>query len=193
MNRADTARLMAFITRRVDKARMAYGHNRVDKERMSVMVGTTNGREVLPGAKDARLRRWIPVEVGWFEGLTDNSEAQRKHVRDTVAAYREKLWAEAIALYNEGYTSAVPAQYEAALARYTKSFQATNHYLDSAIEEALEGKAPPIAHQEICMAVDINNPARVSGAVTDALRAYGYVPKKVTIDDGRRAMRWVPA
>jgi len=87
MRKGDVEHLKAFLSRRVDRARLAYGRLPVEVPRQSVIVGTTNSDRYLRDGTGNR--RFWPVRVGQFdlEGLR----------RD-----RDQLWAEAAAREAEG-------------------------------------------------------------------------------------------
>lgn len=82
MRKGDVEHLKAFLSRRVDRARLAYGRLPVEVPRQSVIVGTTNSDRYLRDGTGNR--RFWPVKVGEFDlaGLR----------RD-----RDQLWAEAAA------------------------------------------------------------------------------------------------
>lgn len=80
MRRGDVEQLKSFLSRRRDKARMAYGRLPVEVPRQSIIIGTTNHSNYL---KDGTgNRRFWPVAVGAID-----VEALRRD--------RDQLWAEA--------------------------------------------------------------------------------------------------
>lgn len=80
LRRSDIEHVKAFASRKVDRARPAYGRYRVDKPRRCIYWATTNESDYLKS--DTGNRRFWPVQVGEVDlaGL---------------AAVREQLWAEA--------------------------------------------------------------------------------------------------
>ena len=82
MRRADIEHLKAFLSRQVDRARLAYGHIVSEVARQSLIVGTTNSTEYL--RDQTGNRRFWPVRCKQFD----------------IAALRrdrDQLWAEAAA------------------------------------------------------------------------------------------------
>jgi putative DNA primase/helicase len=86
MNRSEVENVKAFITRRVDRFRPAYGRRVIECPRTSVFGGTSNGHAYL---KDDENRRFWPVEV-------------RDIDFEAIKAIRDQLWAEAVAAYKSG-------------------------------------------------------------------------------------------
>jgi predicted P-loop ATPase len=80
MRRADVEHLKAFLSRQIDRARMAYGHFVTEAPRQCIIVGTTNAVEYLKDTSGNR--RFWPVRVKKFDIAA--------LVRD-----RDQLWAEA--------------------------------------------------------------------------------------------------
>jgi predicted P-loop ATPase len=74
--------LKSFLSRQIDRARMAYGHLPTDRRRHFVIIGTTNEVKFL--RDNTGNRRFWPVAVGRF-----NLKALRRD--------RDQLWAEAAA------------------------------------------------------------------------------------------------
>lgn len=86
MNRSEVENVKAFITRRVDRFRPAYGRRVIEAPRTSVFGGTSNGHAYL---KDDENRRFWPVEV-------------RDIDFNAIKAVRDQLWAEAVHAYRNG-------------------------------------------------------------------------------------------
>lgn len=82
--RADNEKLKAFLTRRYEKYRPAFGRSQVNEPRQCVFVATTNKRA---WSKDETgARRFWPVRCGQIEV-------------DAFAANRDQLFAEAVSHY----------------------------------------------------------------------------------------------
>jgi putative DNA primase/helicase len=85
LNRAALDVVKAFLSRRVDHYRPAYGHVARDFKRQCVFIGTTNNRLPL---QDLENRRFMPVHCP-------------QEVID-IAPHRDQLWAEAVSRYKAG-------------------------------------------------------------------------------------------
>ncbi len=86
----DANSMKAFITRRVDRVRLAYGRRSVDLPRQCVFIGTINPdatKEYLND--DTGGRRWWPIEIHQVKF-------------DALAAARDQLFAEAADLVMKG-------------------------------------------------------------------------------------------
>jgi hypothetical protein len=89
MRKGETERLKAFLSRRVDRARLAYGRLPTELARQCVVIGTTNSENYL---KDMTgNRRFWPVRCG---------EIDIQGIRRD----RDQLWAEAAKLDAEGFS-----------------------------------------------------------------------------------------
>jgi hypothetical protein len=80
MRRADIEHVKAFLSRQVDRSRLAYGRLLTEQPRQSIVVGTTNSDKYL---KDLTgNRRFWPVKTGTID-------------LDAIKKDRDQLWAEA--------------------------------------------------------------------------------------------------
>jgi predicted P-loop ATPase len=93
MKKADIEHVKAFASRKVDRARPAYGRFRVDRPRRTVFFATTNDDEYLKS--QTGNRRFWPVSTSKIdlEGLQQD---------------RDQLWAEAAHLEAQGCSIALP-------------------------------------------------------------------------------------
>jgi predicted P-loop ATPase len=87
MKKADVEHLKAMLSRRIDRARMAYGRLPIEAPRQCIIVGTTNKLEYLRDTTGNR--RYWPVQVQLFD-----LAALRRD--------RDQLWAEAAAREAKG-------------------------------------------------------------------------------------------
>lgn len=92
LRRADLESTKAFLSRQVDRVRVAYGRRMVDYPRQCVFIGTTNAEEYLQD--ETGNRRFWPVRIGEldFEGL---KAARNQLFAEAVHHYLiegEKLW-----------------------------------------------------------------------------------------------------
>lgn len=87
MRRTEVEHMKAFLSRTVDRGRMAYDRKTVNVPRQCIIVGTTNDNKYL---KDTGgNRRFWPVRVKRFD-------------LDALRRDRDQLWAEAIVRENDG-------------------------------------------------------------------------------------------
>ncbi|WP_338608074.1 virulence-associated E family protein [Pelagibacterium nitratireducens] len=106
MRRSDVEEVKAFISRRTDKFRPAYGKHDITCQRRCVFIATTNSDEYLHD--DTGNRRFWPVKISGNIDLA------------ALEGSREQLFAEAVVAYRQGepwYFSAA----EAALAQSEQS------------------------------------------------------------------------
>lgn len=123
MSRADVEKVKAFASRKVDRARPAYGRARVDRPRRCIFVATTNNDTYLKS--QTGNRRFWPVRVGRI-----NLEA--------LARDRDQLWAEAVAIEKSGIALGLPERFWKEAAEVQDSRR--DHDPWDSIIETLEGK-----------------------------------------------------
>lgn len=87
VRKAEVTQLKAYITRRVEAFRPPYGKAMVQVPRSCVFIGTTNRSDYLKD--ESGNRRFWPVRCGSID-------------REALAADREQLWAETVALFKDG-------------------------------------------------------------------------------------------
>ena len=104
MRRGQVEHIKSFLSRQIDRARMAYGRITQERRRQSILIGTTNSDRFLRDSTGDR--RFWPVAVGRFDLKA------LAHDRDQLwaeAAYREAA-GESIRLNPELYPTAAEAQ-----------------------------------------------------------------------------------
>jgi predicted P-loop ATPase len=87
MSAAETEKIKSFISRSVDRFRPSYGRHVIEAPRQSVLIGTTNADIYLKD--EIGGRRFLPIQCGRI----DISAIER---------CKSQLWAEAVALYQQG-------------------------------------------------------------------------------------------
>lgn len=106
VKRAEVETLKQFISRRSDKARVAYARTATAQGRMWVAVATANARpdgDILPHGPSGH-HRWVPIEVG--QDLEPSKQVQQVRAYLTTDTVRQ-LWAEALHRYRNDHTSSV--------------------------------------------------------------------------------------
>ena len=93
LKRAEVEHVKAFASRKIDRARPAYGRFRVDRPRRTIFFATTNDDDYLK-AQTGNRRFW-PVPTGRID-------------LDALRRDRDQLWAEARACENRGELIALP-------------------------------------------------------------------------------------
>lgn len=128
-NRADAQALKAFITRKVDRVRLAYGRRSVDLPRQCVFVGTIN-----PDATNEYLndstggRRWWPVLI-------------RQVKFAELAGVRDQLFAEAAELVLKGEATHIIDQEVIGLALEAQRARQTSDPWTAAIGDFITDKS----------------------------------------------------
>lgn len=108
--RDTTEAIKSFITRQVDRVRMAYAHYTGEFPRSCIFIGTTNDTDYL--SDETGNRRFLPLTMGLRPGELFAHE-------DEVKEYIFQCWEEARYLYNEKKTYLViPSKYSDITTQY---------------------------------------------------------------------------
>lgn len=124
----DANAMKAFITRRVDRVRLAYGRRSVDLPRQCVFIGTINPdatKEYLND--DTGGRRWWPIEIG-------------KVRFSDLEAMRDQLFAEAVDLVMKGEATHIIDHEVLELARSEQRARQTTDPWAGVIQEFMADK-----------------------------------------------------
>lgn len=91
-----------FVTLTQDKQRNAYKHYVSVMQRRCVFIGSTNDTEFLNDATGER--RWMPVDC--------KKERVKYHISELTDEITDQLWAEAVNIYNSGFSLILPQEIE---------------------------------------------------------------------------------
>lgn len=98
MSKSDVTALKQCLSRKVDRARLAYGRKRTERPRQFITIGTTNEGEDTGYLKDpSGNRRFLPIKVGSIDV-------------ERLTIDREQLWAEAAAAEAARESIRLPAE-----------------------------------------------------------------------------------
>lgn len=169
-NRHDAQAMKAFITRKVDRVRLAYGRRAIDLPRQCVFVGTMNPDATGEYLQDATgNRRWWPVEI-------------RQVKFAELQASRDQLFAEAVNLVLSGEATHIIDQEVVGLALEAQRARQTTDPWGVSISEFLEGKKETfITGKDVWVyALKGNEAAFTVGhqrRIAACLKEFGYVPR----------------
>lgn len=90
----DVRAVKAFVTKRVDNYREAYGRRKVQRPRTCILVGTTNDHAFLTDSTGNR--RFLPVECGVNAPAVDLFGGE-------AAGFIEQCWAEAVRIWRKDH------------------------------------------------------------------------------------------
>jgi hypothetical protein len=178
MRRADVEQLKAQLSRRVDKARAAYARSRSDKPRRFIVIGTTNQEQYL--VDDTGNRRFWPVRTAGR--LWENV--------DKLAAVRDQIWAEAVALEKKGALIRLNPDLYVEAAKMQAERKVDNPYteeLDDAVGLAMGlVKTNDIMKHLGIRAAEYNRYYRKVG---EAMRELGFHKKQIRVN-GKNCKCW---
>jgi len=160
LNRAEVSSVKMFLSKQVDRARLAYERLAEDYPRRCVFVGTTNEGEYLQDMTGNR--RFLPVRIG------------RVAIED-LRADRDQLYAEAVGAWREAEASGQGARFPEAL------------LAAAAVEQEARTVGDP--WEERLDAFAASNPEQVAFGSAEMLFALGVTPANQTPALGRRLSR----
>lgn len=129
--KAEVEPMKAFLTKKVDQFRPAYGRKTEIYPRQCVFFATTNENNFLKG--DTGNRRFWPLNTGLQEST--------KSLKDLDDSLRDQLWAEAKHRYDEGEKLYLPKDLEAE-ARQLQNEHGEEDERQGIIEEFLDRRLP---------------------------------------------------
>lgn len=178
LRKADVDTLKAFLSRQVDRARLAYGRLTSEHPRQSIVVGSTNLDEYLRDPTGAR--RFWPVRCGRID-----LEAIRRD--------RDQLWAEAARVEAEGASIRLdPALYSAA-AEQAGSREKLNPMVEP-LSELLADLNGKVTAADLWRAMGLSEGGKRTQAQNDdfgvAMRKLGWQRDKAWVSGRTRAV-WV--
>lgn len=169
MRKSDVESLKAFLSRRVEVARLAYDRLTTERPRHFVIFGTTNSQYYL---KDATgNRRFWPVRVTGFN-------------IPQLKADRDQLWAEAAARESQGESIRLnPALWR--FAGLVQEMRVVDDPWEHALHHVLGDVVGKMANQEVWDILQIPVNRRTQGEnvrVGDCMQKLGFERKKARID-----------
>jgi hypothetical protein len=175
INRATLDVAKAFLTRRSDYYRPAYGRIHKDFPRTCVFVGTTNDDHPL---HDRENRRFMPIRC---------TQAEIEWIREN----RDQLWAEALARYQRDEKWWVDCPTLSHLVQSKQEEARQGDYWESLLSDSLmqeKGLRSPVTLPEVLSILKIENGKLGKSEQTRigiALRTLGYSRKRGWIGDVR--------
>ena len=162
MRKSDIEHLKAFISRRYDRARLAYDRSVTERGRHFVVVGTTNSSEYLRDVSGNR--RYWPVRIDRFE-------------LDDLRRDRDMLWAEAAAVEAEGVSIRMTADMWEQAAQEQEKRREADAWED-VINAKLRGRIGRIRCSDMFPVVGVTETARrdytTNRRLGDCMRALGW-------------------
>jgi predicted P-loop ATPase len=181
MRRADIEHLKAFLSRQVDRARMAYGHVVSEVPRQCIIVGTTNAEEYLRDTTGNR--RFWPVRCKQFD-----IPALRRD--------RDQLWAEAAAREASGESIRLDPKFWPKAGEEQAKRLAVDPYYEI-LHSALDGRYGKISSDSVWEILDIRSAQRgqdQARRMADTMRVLGWRrPNKSCLINinGKPVVGWV--
>lgn len=180
MRRGEIEHVKSMLSRRVDKARLAYGRMTTERPRQCVFFGTTNDSEYLRDMTGNR--RFWPVKVRRFD-------------LESLRRDRDQLWAEAAAREKEGASIRLPERLWAEAGAEQASREVGDPFYD-VLSERLDGQEGKVRASDVWEAIGLG----VAGQRTQdhnvrlsaVMQKLGWRrPKSKLRFDGRPQSAWV--
>lgn len=176
-NRAESSASKAFFSARQDKYRPPFGRRDMIVQRQNVFAGTTNHDQYLRDATGNR--RYWPVRCGKI----------RVRGPDSVESDRDQIWAEALALYQEGVRWYPVDADEVAMFGEHQAEREIGDVYEALINEKTRGLTE-ISMVEIFTDVLDIEPAKMTRAeqirVGECMKRLGWEKKRTGRADGRQ-------
>jgi hypothetical protein len=177
MSKAEVERVKATLSRKVDRARLAYARLPIEVPRQCVFIGTTNGQKYL--TDQTGNRRFWPVRVGRID-------------IEKLKADRDQLWAEAAVREAAGESIRLPVElWPEAVAEQSKRL-VDNPFLD-ALDAVIRGRNGVLFVNDAYEVLGIAPKQRTQAdaeRLGEAMRVLGfeYVNRR---KDGEQCRAWV--
>lgn len=176
-SKAEVERVKAALSRKVDRARLAYARLPIEVQRQCVFIGTTNGKQYL--TDQTGNRRFWPVRVGRID-------------IEKLKADRDQLWAEAAVREAAGESIRLPVEHwPEAVAEQAKRL-VDNPFLD-ALAEGLAGRDGVLFVNDAYEFLGISPKQRTqtdAERLGEALRALGFEYTSAR-KDGEPCRAWI--
>ena len=193
-NRAEIEGTKAFLSRKVDRVRLAYRRNPEKLPRRCVIAGTTNSETSLPNDPSG-LRRFVPIKILGGSAC---------RVIAFTAEHREALWREALHLYFAGIVTdaRLPDELKDTAATAAEAHRRNDLVVEDALADWIAGReraaefggtAGPFTIREAMKGCGVSelraDDPHLARRYATALTAMGYTMKRRT-HSGRQARLW---
>lgn len=173
---ADIEDLKSFISSKNDGAiRLAYDRRPMVRSRRCIFIGTANGAS-LPNDPTGN-RRFVAIPLA----------GRGKHPSDLMAELREKLWAEALVRYKEGWRANLPDE----LKTHQEEVNEGYRQADETIEALISARVDEFEGKTMAEIKDVFGPVShySDHRVGRALRFNGMAVKRVKIKGTSKCRR----
>jgi predicted P-loop ATPase len=177
MGRWEASSLKAFLTRQEDKYRPPYGRTEIVQKRQCVFIGTTNQSVYLKDSTGGR--RFWPIVAGKIENAA-------------LAADRDQLFAEAVALFKAGEKWHPDPEFEKNCIQPQQEARFEEDSWEETVRKILVGE-DRIRVGQILLAIGLDQSQRSTRnerRVTDILQRLGW--RRDTKKDADGNISWVP-